>query len=238
MIEGRSVLGVIPARGGSKGILRKNLRPVGGKPLVAWTIEAGKGSQWIDRLILSSEDEEIIATAKQFGCEVPFVRPRELAADLTPGIDPVIHAITQLPGFDYVVLLQPTSPLRGAEDVDGCISHCLSQKAPACVSVTRLEQGPEVIYRMEDTGRLSPLLKSAAQVSRRQDLPAFYRINGAVYVAECRWLLANRSFLTAETIGYEMPAERSVDIDSEADLDYAGFLLAKRAQVRGKTNSE
>lgn len=227
MIDGRTVLGVIPARGGSKGIPRKNLRSVGGKPLVAWTIEAGKRSQWIDRLILSSEDEEIIATAKQFGCEVPFVRPRELAADLTPGIDPVIHAITQLPGFHYVVLLQPTSPLRTTEHIDTCIARCVSQRAPACVSVTRLEQGLHGIYRMEGGERLAPVPEWPANTSRRQDLPAFYQLNGAVYVAECRWLLANRDFVTTETVGYEMPAESSVDIDAEADLAYASFLLAK-----------
>jgi N-acylneuraminate cytidylyltransferase len=233
MMDGRRFLGVVAARGGSKRIPRKNLRPLEGKPLVAWAIEAGKRSQWIDRLILSSEDEEIIATAGKWGCEVPFVRPRELADDLTPGIDPVIHAITQLPGFDYVVLLQPTSPLRVAEDIDGCISRCVAQKAPACVSVTRLEHGPQVIWKMENNGRLSPLLEPAAGAGGREDAPAFCRLNGAVYVAECRWLLANRSFLTAETIGYEMPADRSVDIDSEADLAYAALLLSRRGHAEG-----
>ena len=230
MIEGRTVLGVIPARGGSKGIPRKNLRPVGGKPLLAWAIEAGKRSQRIDRLILSSEDEEIIAAAKQWGCEVPFVRPRELAEDLTPGIDPVIHAITQLPGFDYVVLLQPTSPLRTAEHIDECLAYCVAQRAPACVSVTRLDSGLHGIYRMGSGARLSPVPEWPANANRRQDLPAFHQLNGAVYVAECRWLLANRDFVTPETVGYEMPAECSVDIDEEADLAYAGFLLSKRTR--------
>lgn len=230
-MDGRTFLGVVAARGGSKRIPRKNLRTLGDRPLVAWAIEAGKRSQRLDRLILSSEDEEIIATARQWGCEAPFVRPRELADDLTPGVDTVIHAITQLPDFDYVVLLQPTSPLRVAEDIDGCISLCLSRKAPACVSVTRLEHGAQVIYRMEDSGRLFPVEPAA-----HTGMP-LWRLNGAVYVAECRWLLANRSFLTPEAIGYEMPCGRSVDIDSEADLAYAAFLLSQRDHAEGTTTA-
>jgi CMP-N,N'-diacetyllegionaminic acid synthase len=115
MINGKTILGIIPARGGSKGIPRKNLIIFGGKPLMAWTIEAGLQSHYIDRLILSSEDEEIIAVAREWGCEVPFIRPAELSRDDTPGIEPVIHAIKTLKtSYDYIILLQPTSPLRSA----------------------------------------------------------------------------------------------------------------------------
>ena len=134
MIDGRSVLAIIPARGGSKGVPRKNIRPLGGKPLIAWTIEAAHRSAWIDRLILSSEDQEIIDTACAWGCDVPFVRPAELARDCTPGIDPVLHALKQLPSFDLVVLLQPTSPLRSAADIDRCIERCQRGGAPAAVT--------------------------------------------------------------------------------------------------------
>ena len=113
-----SFLAVIPARGGSKGVPRKNVRDLNGKPLIAWTIEEAKKSQYISNIILSSEDSEIIKEAKKYGCEVPFIRPMKLAQDDTPGIDPVLHAINQCPGYDYVVLLQPTSPLSKAEDID------------------------------------------------------------------------------------------------------------------------
>ena len=121
MIEGKKVLAVIPARGGSNGVPRKNIIDVGGKPLIAWTIEEARKSKYIDRLILSSDDREIIEIAKRWGCEVPFEQPAEMARDGTPGIAPVLHAIEMLPDYDYVVLLQPTSPLRQVEDVDGCI---------------------------------------------------------------------------------------------------------------------
>jgi len=117
MIDNNMVLGIISARGGSKGIPRKNIKLLAGKPLIAWTIEEAQKSQYLDRLILSSEDMEIISTAQSWGCEVPFIRPAELARDDTPGIDPVIHALHQLAEqYDYVMLLQPTSPLRTVED--------------------------------------------------------------------------------------------------------------------------
>ncbi len=113
MIAGKTVLAIIPARGGSKGVPRKNIRLLAGKPLIVWTIDEAKKSKYIDRFILSSEDDEIIKIAREYGCEVPFKRPIELAQDDTPGIEPVIHAINTLEDkYDYVVLLQPTSPLR------------------------------------------------------------------------------------------------------------------------------
>nr|HPK54819.1 acylneuraminate cytidylyltransferase family protein [Smithellaceae bacterium] len=117
MIQGKTVLAIIPARGGSKGIPRKNITNLAGKPLIAWTIEEAKKSKYIDRLILSSEDNEIIQVAKEWGCEVPFIRPRELAEDDTLGIEPVLHALNTIKKkYDYVVLLQPTSPLRSVDD--------------------------------------------------------------------------------------------------------------------------
>lgn len=121
-------LAIIPARGGSKGVPRKNIRNLAGKPLIAWTIEEAKKSKYINRVILSSDDNEIIEIAKNYNCEVPFVRPKNIAEDNTPGIDPVLHAIKQCPGYDYVVLLQPTSPLRTVEDIDGCIRYMLNKK--------------------------------------------------------------------------------------------------------------
>lgn len=225
MIGGKRVLGVIPARGGSKGVPRKNIRMVAGKPLIAWTIDEAKRSRTLDRLVLSSEDPEIIDLAKQWGCEVPFVRPAELARDETPGIEPVLHAIAALPEqYDYVVLLQPTSPLRTAADIDQCVERCVSRNAPACVSVTEPDKSPYWMYTLDDTGRMRPLLEGDA-ASRRQDLPKVYALNGAVYAADCHWLLRTRSFLSEETEAYEMPKERSLDIDTESDLQYCEIRL-------------
>jgi N-acylneuraminate cytidylyltransferase len=224
MISGRSVLAIIPARGGSKGVPRKNIRKVGGKPLIAWSIEEARKSQYIDRLILSSEDEEIIEIARRWGCEVPFIRPVELAQDETPGIAPILHALDALPQrYDIVVLLQPTSPLRNTEDIDGCIAHLVAQNATSCVSVTEPDKSPYWMYRFDKNTFLKPLFGEQTYTSRQQ-LPKVYALNGAVYVAECSWLIHSKGFISHSTVGYIMPKERSLDIDTEHDLRICEIL--------------
>ena len=224
MIDGKTVLAIIPARGGSKGVPRKNLRDVAGKPLIAWTIEEAKKSGYIDRLVLSSDDAEIIEIAKTWGCEVPFVRPAELAQDESPGMDPVLHAISLLPNYDIVVLLQTTSPLRIVADIDGCIRHCVTSGAKACVSVSEAEQSPYWMYTMGSEGQMQPLISTDKVVARRQELPQTYILNGAVYVASCEWLLEHKSFVGKETLGFVMPNERSLDIDTELDLKILNMM--------------
>lgn len=222
------VLGIIPARGGSKGIPRKNVCDVAGMPLIAWTIREGKESRFIDRLVLSSEDPRIIEISAKLGCDVPFVRPRELAEDETPGIEPFLHAIRTLPGYDIGVLLQPTSPLRTAEDIDGCIRMCVESGADACVSVSKPKKSPYWMFTLDASGRMNPLIPASPLIDRRQDLPEVFALNGAVYVARCNWVLTSRTFIGPRTIAYRMPSERSADIDCEADLAWCGFLLSKR----------
>jgi len=227
MYKGKKILGMIPARGGSKGIPRKNIKLICGKPLIAWTIEETKKSIFIDRFILSSEDPEIIEVAKKYGCEVPFIRPAELSADNTHGVDPALHAINMLPGYDYLVLLQPTSPLRIACDIDDCIKKCLDSGATSCVSIARAEHSPYWMYNIEGNGLLTPLFEKESQISRRQDLPGAYIVNGAVYVTKCDWLIENKTIMNNETVGFIMPQERSVDIDTEVDLLVFEAILKK-----------
>jgi len=228
MIQGRSVLAIIPARGGSKGIPRKNIRMLAGKPLIAWTIEETKKSKYIDRLILSSEDAEIIKVAKEWGCEVSFVRPAELAKDDTPGIEPVLHAMSMLPGYDYVVLLQPTSPLRLVDDIDGCIETCVSSSAPSCVSVTEVDQHPYWMYTISDAGYLEAFIKQPIKTFCRQDLPKVHILNGAVYVSESNILEERRSFITTETKAYVMPQKRSRDVDDYLDMMLCEILIENK----------
>lgn len=232
MIENKTVLGIIPARGGSKGVPRKNIRNLGGKPLIAWTIEEARKSKYIDRLILSSEDAEIIAIAEQWGCEVPFVRPQELAQDETPGIAPVLHAIETLEDkYDYVVLLQATSPLRSAEDIDGCLELVIRQCASSGVSVTEPDKSPYWMYQMShESLRLEPLIPQDAEFSCRQALPKVYALNGAVYVNQCDHLVITKKMVNDDTIGYVMPKERSLDIDTEADFVFLNCILSKNSQ--------
>lgn len=217
MIEGKSILAVIPARGGSKGVPRKNVRPLAGRPLIAWTIEQAKASRMIDRIIVSSEDEEVLETARRYGGEVPFVRPVELAQDETPGMAPIRHAISELPDHDYTVVLQPTSPLRVVGDIDACIAKCHATGADACVTVAAVDTPPQWMFVKGEGDRIEPLLSGADVEVRRQELPNIVALNGAVYVARTAWLKAGHSFLEGHVVCHEMPAERSLDIDTEWD---------------------
>jgi len=220
------ILGIILARGGSKGLPKKNIRLLGGKPLIAWTIEAAQKSQWLSRLILSTDDDEIIDAAKKWKCEVPFKRPAHLALDETPSLDPMLHALEKVPGYDYVVLLQPTTPLRTAADIDGCINLCFEKKANSCISVVQPAKSPYWMFsRDKESAKLSPLMQE--KILRRQDLPQVFAINGAVYVNKVPWLKEKKSFIDEETIGFEMPASRSIDIDTELDFSMANFLISQ-----------
>jgi CMP-N,N'-diacetyllegionaminic acid synthase len=234
VIAGKTVLAIIPARGGSKGVPRKNIRRLAGKPLLAWTIEEAKKSNYIDRLVMSSEDEEIVALGRQWGCEVPFRRPLELARDETPADLVVLHTVSELPRYDYLLMLQVTSPLRTVEDIDGSLELCVARKARACVSVTEPHKSPYWMFTLDEQERLHPLLSSTL-AKRRQDLPLVFALNGAIYIAETEHYLAAKTFLTPETIAYRMPGEKSLDIDTEYDILLFEAIMRKRAaEVAGR----
>lgn len=224
------ILGLIPARGGSRGIPRKNIKPLCGKPLIAWTIEAALRSRSLSAVVASTDDLEISQIASAWGANVPFLRPPALAQDESPGIDPVLHALEQLPDFDAVVLLQPTSPLRTSEDIDACVELARSSKAPSVVSVSEPPRHPYTMYRLGSERRLEALMNTP-HFSRRQDLPPVYALNGALYFARADWLQRHRAFVTAETVGYVMPAERSVDLDTLLDWRVAELLLEEKPRT-------
>lgn len=229
MIQGKRVLGLVPARGGSRGIPGKNLVPLGGRPLIAWTADAAAGSRYLDRVILSSDDEGILAAGREAGLEVPFARPASLARDDTPAIDVVLHALDNLDeAFDLLVLLQPTSPLRLPEDIDACIER-VAAGAPCCVSVTEPGHSPAWMFTLGEGGRMARLIPEMALPARRQELPPVYALNGAVYVAEVGWLRAHRSFVRDGTVGHPMAADRSVDLDDDLDLALLEVLVARRS---------
>ncbi|WP_164668019.1 cytidylyltransferase domain-containing protein [Virgibacillus doumboii] len=224
MINNKTVLAIIPARGGSKGVPRKNIKNLAGKPLIAWTIEEAKKSKYIDRLILTSEDKEIINVARLFGCEAPFIRPQELANDNTPGIEPILHAIEQVRGYDYVVLLQPTSPLRNTQDIDQTIEKCDKNNGVAAVSVTESDKSPYWMYQLEKE-MMTPLIDINNVPKRRQDAPKAYVLNGAVYVSKVDKILEEKNFLQKEKIAHIMPSERSLDIDRELDFTVCEVMI-------------
>ena len=218
------ILTLIPARGGSRGIPRKNIKWLADKPLIAWTIEAALKSRYLNSIVVSTEDEEIAEIAQQWGAKVPFLRPTELAQDDTPGIDPILHALEQLPQFDAVMVLQPTSPLRTTQDINACIHLAQNLHSPSVVSVTKPAKHPYWMYQLGPSQQLQKLMDVPA-VSRRQDLPPVYALNGALYFAQVDWLRQHRTFVTDETIAYMMPRERSLDLDTLLDWKWAELLI-------------
>lgn len=226
------VLGIIPARGGSKSIPQKNIAILNGKPLISYTIEAARRCKSISRLIVSTDDKDIADISMSLGAEVPFMRPQDLAEDSTPTIHVVLHALDELEysgGYcpDIVVLLQATCPLRSAEDIDEAVSTFRSNEGDVVVSVVRSEEHPYNMFRIEGTYLLPLIGDRDASVTRRQDYPELYLLNGAMYVSTPQKLRRLRSFIKGKLIPYIMPWVRSVDIDYPLDMEYASFLLKK-----------
>lgn len=226
--DGRRVLGLIIARGGSRGLPGKNLLPLGGRPLIAWSVRAGAEATLLDRVVVSTDSLEIAEAARRAGGEVPFLRPAALADD-EAAVEAVIeHALATLAGgYDTIVLLQATSPLRRGEDIDGCLRRLWEGGAPSCVSVAPSAKHPAWMFSLGDDGRLVPFIAERPATTRRQDVSQAYAPNGAVYAAEVDWLRRVGRFYAPETIGYVMPVERSVDIDTRIDLEWAEFLVSR-----------
>ncbi len=218
------ILALIPARGGSKGIPRKNIKPIAGRPLIGWTIAAARACSRIAQVVVSTDDAEIAQVAAGCGATVPFLRPAELARDDTPGVAPVLHAIEQLTGYDYVMLLQPTSPLRSVQDIEAAIDLAFARNADSVVSVTEPDAHPMWTFQLDEAGHLRRLLDMPSAV-RRQDLPLVYALNGAIYLARIEWLRRTGMLVTPDTLALPMPRERSVDIDTPMDWKFAEILL-------------
>ena len=227
MIGGRRVLAVVPARGGSKGVPRKNIRVVGGQPLIGWTLEAARGSKYIDRVVVSTDDAEISDVVEGYGRGIALRRPAELATDEAGSQGVVLHALDACPGFDLGVLLQPTSPLRTAQHIDACLEQLTNRGVDSCISVSAASESPEWMFRIDEQGRMSPLLEPGERAVRRQDAPRLYLPNGAVYAFSIAWFRQAQRFLDPDTLAYVMPGDRSLDIDTEADLAVFEYLASK-----------
>lgn len=230
-----AVLGIIPARGGSKGIPRKNLCPVGGHPLIAWTICAAQRSRKLSACLVSTDSEEIAEVARWYGADVPFIRPSSLADDTSPTIDVVGHAIRHYEhstgsNISLVVVLQPTTPFRTGEDIDRAIALMEADStAQSLISGYDASHAHPAIMHVPLTdrpGRVVPLIPSAAGVGRRQEFPRVFVRNGAVYVARRDLVLHDRRLWDDAPLLYEMPRERSLNIDAPYDLQLAQLLAA------------
>ena len=229
------ILGIIPARGGSKTIKRKNIKLLNGKPLLTYTCEAALRSKLISRVVLSSEDDEIIEVAKKCGVDVPFKRPKYLAQDNSLAQDVVLHLLNKLKKKlsyvpDIIIYLQPTSPLRTSKDIDKALSLLIDNyQAKAIVSVMQVPHNfiPECIYQMNSNGRLD-LYKNAKVKLLRQHKPLYYARNAAIYAMKTECFVKHKSLILSDSIPYVMNYEHSIDIDSIYDFILVNQLLKKK----------
>jgi|TARA_B100001971_G_C18249380_1_gene576942 CMP-N-acetylneuraminic acid synthetase len=235
MEENRKILSIIPARAGSKGLPGKNVKLLHGKPLIFWTTEEAKKSKYLKKIILSTDDEEIVRVCKGHRVEVPFLRPKELARDDTPVIDVILHLLSHLRSAedylpDFVLLLQPTSPLRTCEDIDNvCDMLTTNKEANAVISITAVSQIPYSMRVLNaKNGYVESFITHNYKDYRRQDLPVVYIVNGALYMCKTEVLLKSQTFAPERTLGYKMPKERSVDIDDIVDFKLAETILSEK----------
>ncbi len=226
-----NILGVITARGGSKGILGKNIKLLGEKPLIAYTIDSAKRSMLISDLIVSTDNQEIAEVARQYGAEVPFMRPKELAEDGTPHLPVMQHAIRFMEEklgkkFDYVVILQPTSPFRTAEDIDETLGVLIKKGADSAVSLVEIESAehPMKIKKIENDLVVQYCMKEEEGICR-QDLPIAYKRNGSVYAMKRDLIIKDNRLYGEKIVGHFIPKERSIDIDYPFDWVRAEYML-------------
>lgn len=226
------VLAIIPARGGSKGIPRKNIRLLAGTPLLRYTAAAAAAAQRLTRVVLSTEDKEIAAVGRACGLEVPFLRPAELARDETPTLPVLQHVLRRLAEagdhYDAVCLLQPTNPLRRAADIDRCIELLESRSADAVISVLPVPHAynPHWVYLEHEDGGLHLATGEASPIPRRQELPPAYHRDGSVYVTRSEVLLTGNSLYGERVVGYQIDPRYSINLDTPEDWQEAEALLA------------
>ncbi len=231
MYKGKTFLALVPARGGSKGIPNKNIKKICGKPLIAYTIEEANNSKYIDKVIVSTDSEAIRDSSIEHGAEVPFLRPIELASDEAKTIDVVLHSVDFLANsdlhFDYIILLQPTQPLRKFWHIDEAIERIVDKKAENLVSLSVVKDHPLLVRSIDHEGEVIKLIDEGSTV-RRQDFPSFYKVNGAIYINKINDHLNSETSLNDNKLSYIMDAEFDLDIDEDIDLQLFEFILHNR----------
>ena len=228
------VAGFIFARGGSKGVPGKNIRLLAGKPLIAYAIQVAKESKFINRVIVSTDDNEIARIAIQSGAEVPFMRPVELSGDTAPEWFAWQHAITEVrknnnPHIDVFVSIPSTSPLRSASDIDACISRLLDSDADIVITVKKAERSPYFnMVNLDDRGYAHIVISTGNYITRRQDAPPVYDMTTVTYAARPDFIMRAHSIFEGKVMVVEVPSERALDIDTELDFKIAEYLMKEK----------
>ncbi|MDF1721080.1 MAG: acylneuraminate cytidylyltransferase family protein [Minwuia sp.] len=224
-------LGVICARGGSRGLPDKNILDLGGRPLIAWTVEAARNAARLDRTIVSTDSTRIADAARAHGAEVPFLRPSELASDTAKVTDALVHAAASVSGsFDIIVLLQATSPFRTGEDIDATIDALIRSGAQSAVTFTEQGKSPDTFVTLRSDNRVVPLSPEGL-LKRRQDQRILYAPNGVCYAVRTEYLLETGRVYGDDTVAVIIPAERALDIDTPYDMQIARGLIAVSDEI-------
>jgi len=239
MLGGNRVLALVPARRGSKGLLLKNVRPLQGKPLLAWPIEAARGSRYVDRVVISTDDPEFAAIAQRAGADAPFLRPAELASDTAPSIDFIVHAIDFLEAageqYEYLILLEPTSPLTESSDIDAALETLVAGRAhaDAIVGVTAMiSSHPAFAVQLSEGGLIRPFsAPDFKRLPRRQDIVPLYSLDGSLYASTVEALRKERGFCHERTLPYVTPRYKSFEVDDLVDFVCIEAILAHRAAI-------
>lgn len=228
MYKGKSFLAIIPARGGSKRLPRKNVLELAGKPLICWTIEAAKSSKYVDKVVVTSDDNEILSISANQFVEI-IRRPDYLASDTATTFDVIKHAILNIRGsYDFIILLQPTSPLRTALQIDESIELLMEKEASAVISVCKDGHSPLWSNTLPDDGNMGSFIREEIKNKRSQELPEYYRLNGSIYICRTQKLIEEGTFFIRKNIfAYKMGQESSIDIDEKIDYEFAEFYLYK-----------
>ena len=219
-------IALIPARGGSKGIVRKNIKLFNSKPLIYWSILTASRSNNVDRIIVSTDDEEIASIAESFSAEVPFLRPKEFAKDDSPGIDPVLHALENISNVQDLILLQPTSPLRKEFHIDDIFKLRKKCNVESAVSISLSRKHIDLFFRVNSKLQIQPFSNNFKELPR-QKYEDLYTLNGSIYLSSKESILKNQSLFSPRTVGYIMSEEYSIDIDNNFDWEIAEFLMKK-----------
>lgn len=227
------ILAFIPARGGSKGVKNKNIRIINDKPLIGYTIDAAKRASIFEDIIVSTDSQEISDVAEEYGAYIPFLRPKELATDNSATIDVIKHLIQTMKEvynkeYDIIIVLQPTSPLRTEQHIKDAYNRFKDKQATYLVSVCECEHSPLWTNTLNFEGRMDDFLREDVKNKNRQDLPVYYRLNGALYIGKVESVIKNRGFMGENCYSYIMDNNSSVDIDSELDLKIAEVLIANK----------
>lgn len=231
MIENRKVLALIPARGGSKRLPDKNILPLDNKPLIAWTIEAALASKYIDRVLVTTDSDEIAKVSKQYGAEIPFIRPGKLSADETSTNEVIQHFLEKVDGDsdEIILILQPTSPLRLEDDIDRAIELLVHKKADGVVSVCECDHSPLWCNTLPENNSLGTFLRKEVVGKRSQDLPTYYRLNGAIYSYSREALFKHEGIHYSDSVfSLIMSKNASVDIDDLMDFRFAEVMMSER----------